>query len=62
MAFDYWPFRKISGGNIGALQSSNDESTLIAFALRLMSVRFEITGKAARRARRALYRSFAELI
>ena len=60
--FDNWPFRKISGGNIGAVQLPNDKSALIPFALRLMSVPFEITSKAATRARRALYQSFGELI
>ncbi len=60
--FDNWPFRKISGGNIGAVQLPDDKSALIPFAWRLMSVPFEVTGKAATRARRALYRSFGELI
>jgi hypothetical protein len=60
--FDNWPFRKISGGNIGAVQLPDDKSALIPFVWRLMSVPFEVTGKAATRARRALYRSFGELI
>jgi hypothetical protein len=59
--FDSWPFRKVSGGNIGAVQLPNDKSALIPFALRLMSLPFEITGKAATRARRALYHSFGAL-
>ena len=59
--FDYWPFRKISGGNIGAVRLPNEKSALIPFALHLMSVPFEVTGKAARSARRVLYQSFAEL-
>jgi predicted O-methyltransferase YrrM len=60
--FNNWPFRKISGGNIGAVQLPADKSALIPFALRLMTVRFEIEGKAAARARRALYQSFGELV
>jgi len=60
--FDRWPFRKISGGNIGAIQLPDDKRTLIPFALRLMSRPFESTGRAARVARRAIYQSFAELI
>ncbi len=63
--FDSWPWRKISGGNIGAVQLPNDKSALIPFALRLMSMPFEINGKngkATVRARRALYQSFSELI
>jgi len=50
------------GSNIGAVQLPNDKSALIPFALRLMSVPFEITGEAATQARRALYQSFGELI
>ncbi len=59
--FDRWPFRKISGGNIGAVELPADKAALIPFGLSLMETPFEITGKAAVRARRALYRSFAEL-
>lgn len=59
--FDHWPFRKISGGNIGAVQVPVDKSALIPFALRLMSVPFEITGKASSRARRALFESLGPL-
>ena len=50
------------GSNIGAVQLPNDKSALIPFALRLMTFPFEITGKAATRARRALYQSFGKLI
>jgi len=60
--FGYWPFVKISGGNIGVVQLPNDNSELIPFALRLMSLPFEITGVAARGAWRALYQAFAELV
>jgi predicted O-methyltransferase YrrM len=60
--FGSWPFVKISGGNIGAVQLPNDKSQLIPFALRLMSIPFESTGKNAHVARRALYRCFAELL
>src|SRR5438105_2264148 len=60
--FDSWPFGKIRGGNIGAVQLPNDRSALIPFALRLMSVPFEITDHAAPTAWHALYQSFAELV
>lgn len=60
--FAYWPFRKISGGNIGAVQLPDRKDALIPFAWRLMSLPFEITGKAAGRARRALHQSVAELV
>ena len=58
--FEYWPFRKISGGNIGAVQLPDDKSALIQFAARLMARPFEISSQD--RARRELYQSFAELI
>lgn len=60
--FDYWPFRKISGGNIGAVQLPNDKSALIPFALRLMSIPFELEDRHERGARRAVHRTFKKLI
>jgi hypothetical protein len=39
-----------------------DKSALVPFALRLMSLPFELEEKHARRARQALYRSFDALI
>jgi predicted O-methyltransferase YrrM len=62
LLFETWPFRKISGGNIGAIQLPNDKSALIPFALRLMSVPYEITGNSAQALHRALHRSFAALV
>ena len=59
--FDRWPFRKIEGGNIGAIQLPNDRRTLILFGLRFMSVPFELEGKAEARACSALYQSLGEL-
>ena len=60
--FDRWPFRKISGGNIGAVQLPDEKSAVIPFALRLMRLQFEITGKDARRIPLALYQSLFELL
>jgi cephalosporin hydroxylase len=60
--FERWPFRKISGGNIGAIQLPNDKRALIPFALRLMSIPFEIEEKALERGSRALYQSFEALL
>ena len=61
--FESWPFRKISGGNIGAVQIPNDKSALIPFALRLMSVPYEITSESAcAGANRALHQSFDALV
>lgn len=59
--FERWPFRKIRSAHIGAIELPFQKTALIPFALRLMKEPFEIAGKAARQARRALYRSFAEL-
>jgi predicted O-methyltransferase YrrM len=57
-----WPFRKISGGNIGAVQIPADKSAMVAPALRLMKRPFEVTpGNEARRDRRALHQSLVEL-
>lgn len=59
--FDWWPFRKISGGNIGAIQLPHEKSALIPFALRMMSIQFEIPEKQACATRRALYESLGAL-
>jgi predicted O-methyltransferase YrrM len=60
--FDRWPFRKITGGNIGAIQLPENKRALVPFALRLMRLQFEITGKDARRTPLALYQSSFELL
>ncbi|HVF70717.1 MAG TPA: class I SAM-dependent methyltransferase [Chthoniobacterales bacterium] len=62
LLFESWPFRKIGGGNIGAIQLPNDKSALVAFALRLMSLPYEIKGSRAEAIHRALHRSFAALL
>lgn len=59
--FARWPFRKISSAHIGAIELPLRQSALIPFALRLMEEPFEVADKAAKRVRRALYQSFAEL-
>jgi predicted O-methyltransferase YrrM len=60
--FDRWPFRKIRSFHIGAIELPVQRDALIPFALRLMEEPFEVMGRSARRARRALYESFSELI
>jgi predicted O-methyltransferase YrrM len=60
--FDRWPFRKIRSFQIGAIELPPDIRFLIPFALDLMDEPFEVTGKAARRTRFALDRSFADLL
>lgn len=59
--FARWPFRKISSVHIGAIELPLHQSALIPFALNLMEEPFEVADKAAKRARRALYQSFADL-
>jgi predicted O-methyltransferase YrrM len=59
--FEQWPFRKISCGNIGALQLPDDMSALVPFALRMMSVPFETEQRYASQIRRKLYQSIAAL-
>jgi predicted O-methyltransferase YrrM len=60
--FERWPFRKIRSFHIGAIELPPRKDALIPFALDLMEKTFELTGKAAKRARRALYRSVVELV
>ncbi|PZR73551.1 MAG: hypothetical protein DLM73_10505 [Chthoniobacterales bacterium] len=60
--FDRWPFRKIRSFHIGAIELPSRRDALIPFALRLMEEPFEVTGKAAKRVRRALYQSLTDLV
>jgi predicted O-methyltransferase YrrM len=60
--FEYWPFSKVTGGNIGAIQIPADKTAVVAAALGLMRLPFEINpGNETRRARRALHQSLVEL-
>jgi hypothetical protein len=60
--FEGWPFRKIRSFQIGAIELPGRKDALIPFALSLMEEPFELPPKAAKRIRRDLYRSFAELV
>ena len=60
--FDFCPFRKISGGNIGAVQMPSDKRALVPFALRLASLPTELTVTADQRTRRAIFASLADLL
>ena len=60
--FERWPFRKIRSFHIGAIELPLQRDALIPFALDLMDEPFEITGKAEKRIRRALFASFVELV
>ena len=53
--FDAWPFRKISGGNIGAVQLPDDKAALAPFALEMMRLPAEITPRHAADAAASVY-------
>ena len=59
--FQRWPFQKISGGNIGAVQLPEDKCALVPFALRMMSIPFETEQKRVLQIRRELYQSITAL-
>jgi len=52
--FESWPFAKISGGNIGAIQLPIDKRELAAAALALLHFPFEIESSSHRRFHKAL--------
>jgi len=60
--FDYWPFRKIAGGNIGAVQLPSRKAAVIPTALRLMTRPFEMRTTSHAKIRGALYDCLAELL
>jgi len=61
--FEYWPFGKISCGNIGAIQLPAENAEVVPFILRMMSLRFEIDGdKPVRRTQAALYQNLSRLL
>lgn len=52
--FEFWPFAKISGGNIGAVQLPRDKRHLIAIALDMLPMPFEMQASSHRRLYKAL--------
>ena len=60
--FASWPFAKISGGNIGAVQLPRDRRTLLQSALALMARPFEVGAWSERKFRKELGRSLVDLI
>ena len=60
--FAWFPFRKITGGNIGAVQMPDDKSALIPMVLQLMELPFEMDASSHARLRTALYKGLADLI
>jgi predicted O-methyltransferase YrrM len=59
--FGYWPFRKIAGGNIGAVQIPVQKTAIIPAALRLMTLPFEMAVSSHAIVQRQLYKSFGTL-
>ena len=59
--FEYWPFGKVAGGNIGAIQMPVQKTAIIPAALRLMALPFEITVSSHAIVQRQLYQSFCDL-
>jgi predicted O-methyltransferase YrrM len=60
--FACFPFRKITGGNIGAVQMPDDKSALIPMILQLMELPFEMDASSHARLRTALYKGLADLV
>lgn len=60
--FDCWPFAKISGGNIGAVQLPRDRRALLPSALALIARPFEVGAWSHRKFRKELGRSLIDLI
>ena len=60
--FAGFPFRKISGRNIGAVQIPDEKSDLVPMALRLMKLPFEMAPGSHARLRTALHESIADLV
>ena len=60
--FACFPFRKITGGNIGAVQMPEDKSALIPLILQLMELPFEMDASSHARLRTALYKGLADLV
>ena len=59
--FGYWPFRKIAGRNIGAVQIPVQKTAIIPAALRLMALPLEMKISSHAIVQRQLYQSFATL-
>jgi predicted O-methyltransferase YrrM len=60
--FSYWPFPKIAGGNIGAVQMPSQKNDIIPTALRLMKLPFEMKASSHRRVRRELHEALVGLL
>jgi predicted O-methyltransferase YrrM len=59
--FDAWPFGKISGGNIGAVQLPAKPRDLLPFVLAMLRIPSELTGVSAQRTAEALLTEASKL-
>jgi hypothetical protein len=59
--FGRWPFPKITGGNIGAVQLPSNKAEIVPIALQLMALCFEMDISSHRRMRQALYHALVAL-
>ena len=59
--FDAWPLRKISGGNIGAVQLPDERSALAPFALEMMRLPTELNARNAADAATGVYAALRKL-
>lgn len=59
--FSQWPFSRIAGGNIGAVQLPLNKIEIVPIALKLMALPFEMGSPSHRRMSQALYRALVEL-
>jgi predicted O-methyltransferase YrrM len=60
--FGYWPFPKIAGGNVGAVQIPVQKTAIIPAGLRLMALPFEMRVDSHAIVQRQLYQSLATLV
>ena len=59
--FARWPFRKISGGNIGAVQLPDDKMAIVPFALEMLTLPSELKQRQSDAAAAAVYAALADL-
>jgi hypothetical protein len=59
--FAAWPFRKFSGGNIGAVQLPPRKAALVPFTMEMLQRPFETKPNKERQLRRSIYRALSEL-
>jgi predicted O-methyltransferase YrrM len=59
--FEAWPFRKISGGNVGAIQLPREKRQLLPTAKKLLKLPFEVRDQRNRHLRSEVRKCFTQL-